>query len=527
MTDIEPGVPVDATTLHHALVGLHALAAEVETGTLPGFHPPTSTGDQLRAVAAAPEQEVPISARVDLLYRLTKKGSPGYEKHAEAYRALAGSVASARGLDAEQLLSDLKETAGDANVAFEATASGQALPHHEAAFVGSSDVCNTRTVTVGGLNAVWVFSEFETDAPFEQVAEWVDPHHWPERGPMLFKRMEPVGPGQPADIPGNLGTVHWQGVFREEVQLVSRLDTLLTCAFWRDGATSAGMTYDLHASIDGQIDVDRGFLLVNELGPVRRVKALKVVGFTTDIWDVVAGLVCPFWTDWVRGAVRGGTSSTARRPGNEPTGGPTSPGDDRLDPGELLETWVRFFGSAARDYLDLFTDVGTRMRADGYSTSDWLGDGTRYWAKLAQDWAKAWSYGLGAVDEVAREGPNAGLVPPGTPPASARGLLSGLTAAGPATTGAESTIIPVTGLARDDKPVVSPLVSIEAGGAVLAPADVTVTVVPLGGDAAGVRLATTAATPPGLYVGTVKDQSGQRRAPAQLYVSGATGSDPQ
>jgi hypothetical protein len=525
MTDIDLGVPPDATTLHQSLVGLHALASGIETGSLPGFHPPASTGDQLRAVAAAPEQEVPISARVDLLYELADADFPGYDKHAQAYRALAGSVASARGLDTDQLLSDLKETAGDTNIAFEATVSGRALPHHEAAFVGG-DVCSTRKVTVGGLNAVWVFSEFETDAPFEQVAEWVDPHHWPERGPMLFKRMEPVGPGQPADIPGNLGTVHWQGVFREEVQLVSRLDTLLTCAFWRDGDTSAGMTYDLHASIDGQIDVDRGFLLVNELGPVRRVKALKVVGFTTDIWDTVARLVCPFWTDWVRGAVRGGTTSTPHRPGNEPTGGSTSPGDDRLDPGELLETWVRFFGSAARDYLDLFTDVGTRMRAGGYSTSDWLSDGTRYWSKLAKDWATAWSYGLGTVDEVAREGLDAGLVPPGTPPGSARGLVSALTSPAPSATGVEGTTIPVPGLAADAKPVVSRLVSIESTAAVLQSSDISVTLVPLAAGVTGVRLATSAAVPTGLYVGTLQDGGGTTIAPAQLYLSGATETTP-
>jgi hypothetical protein len=521
MTDTDPGVPGDATTLHHALVGLHALASDVDPGTLPGFHPPGSQGVQMRALAGASEEEVPVSTRVGLLYRLAEAGFPGYDKHADAYADLAGSVASARNLDPGRLLDDLKESATE-RTPFEATPSGQALPHHEAAFV-SRDVCTTHRVTVGDLAAVWVFSEFETDTPFDHVAEWVDPHHWPERGPMLFKRMEPVGPGQPVDVPGTLGTVHWEGVFREEVQLVSRLDTLLRCAFWRDGDTSAGMTYDLVASVDGQIDVDRGFLLVNDLGSARRVKALKVVGFTTDAWDYVAELVCPFWTDWIRGAVRGGTTSTPSSPTNEPSPGPTGPGDGRLDPGDVLETWVRFFGGAARDYLDMFTDVGTRVRAGGYSTSDWLADGTRYWSRLAQDWAKAWGYGLGALDEVAREGLDAGLVPPGTAPATARGLVSGLTRPASTATGSESTTIPVAGLKVDDKAAVSPLVSIEAGGTVLDRFDVRVTVVPVGAGA-GVRLATAAAVPAGLYVGTVLDHSGRTLAPVQLYVSGATAS---
>ena len=37
------------------------------------------------------------------------------------------------------------------------------------------------------------------------------------------------------------------------------------------------MTYELDLSLDDEIDVDRGFLLVNNAGGVRRVKALKIV----------------------------------------------------------------------------------------------------------------------------------------------------------------------------------------------------------------------------------------------------------
>ncbi len=527
MGNHDAGAPSDdaGTTLHHALVGLHALAAGKKPGALPGLRGSRSAGDQMRALAGASEEQVPVSARVGVLFRLAKADFPAYDTDEDAYRQLAASVAQARGLDGDQLLDDLKLSATE-TVPFESTASGQALPHEEAAFV-SSDVCTTRRVNVGGLEAVWVFSEFETDAPFEHVAEWVDPHNWPARGPMLFKTMAPQGPGQPVAIPGDLGTEHWHGVFHEEVQLVSRLSTLLHCDFWRDGDTSAGMTYDLDVSLDGQIDVDRGFLLVNDLGPVRRVKALKVVGFTTDAWDYVAELVCPFWTDWVRGAVRGGTTSTPRPPTHEPPDTPaTQGGDTGVDPGGLLEDWVRFFGSAARDYLALFTDTGTRMRAGGYSASDWVDDGTRYWSKLAKDWARAWTYGLEALDEVAREGVDAGFAPPGSPRATARGLVTSMTAGAPpgaATVPAESTTIPVTGLRVDDQPVVSRLVSIEAGGVALSGSDVAVTVVELDDGSAGVRLSTTnTQVPPGLYVGMLQSPQGSPLAPVQLYVSRAS-----
>ena len=70
------------------------------------------------------------------------------------------------------MLSDLKEAAAG-DTPFHRTASGQSMPHHETAFIGE-DVCTTRTVSVGTLTATWVFSEFETDAPFENVVGWID-----------------------------------------------------------------------------------------------------------------------------------------------------------------------------------------------------------------------------------------------------------------------------------------------------------------------------------------------------------------
>ena len=284
MTDRPPDshVDQDAEARHDALLSLHALSGafeDLDPKIIPGFRtsPPATA---LRVLAKASEQEISISARLAVLYELVRAGLPQYESYEAEYRLLAESVAAARGLDVDQLLSDVKESAGGAP--FHANQSGQALPHHETAFIGE-DVCTVGEVQVGGLNATWVFSEFETDAPFERVADWVDPRSWPERGPLLFKRMDIVGAGRPVNInpPGGmrpLGDEHWHGVFHEEVQLVKRVNTLLHCDYWRDGDRAAGMTYELDLSLDDEIDVDRGFLLVNNAGGVRRVKALKIVG---------------------------------------------------------------------------------------------------------------------------------------------------------------------------------------------------------------------------------------------------------
>ncbi len=502
-----------------ALLVLHARAGAfggLDARAVPGLRHP-SVAEALRAVADADDGAVSAAARLRVLHDLAKADFPGYDEAEGEYRALAASVADARGLDAEQVLSDVKESARE-QVAFDRTTTGRALHHRDVAFV-DQDVCTTRTVRTDGLLATWVFSEFETDAPFAGVADWIDPRSWPERSPMMFKRMDLVGAQGPVEIAA-LGDHHWHGVFHEEVQLVKRVNTLLHCDYWR-GDSAAGMTYSLDLSLDGEIDVDRGFLSVEDLGDVRRVRALKLVGFTTDAWDDVARMVCPFWTDWVRGAVEGGTTSrpTPPQPG-PPSGKPSTPTADTLD------AWIRFFGESARTYLDIFADMGNTVRAPGFAPADLMADGNRYWSQLAKDWAKAWSYGLEALEEVGREGTDAGLTPPDTERWTGRGLASAMTAAatGAAATSAapagESTTVPVPGLTADTKVECSPLMSIESGGAALS--DVSVTVEPLGDGRFGARVQTTdVSVPPGLYVGTLRIPGQEAATPVQLYVARA------
>jgi hypothetical protein len=524
MTKLPPDsyVDQDAEARHHALLSLHALSGafgDLDPTIFPGFTP-ASPGTAMQTLAAAPEQEIPVSARLAVLFNLARAGLPHYESYEAEYRLLADSVARSRGLDVDQLQIDLKESAR--GIPFSGTSSGQALPHHETAFIGEN-VCTVRNVKVGGLSATWVFSEFETDAPFDRVRDWVDPRNWPERGPLLFKRMEIVGSAGPIDInrPGDvrpLGDEHWHGVFHEEVQLVRRLNTLLHCDYWRDGTRAAGMTYELNLSLDDEIDVDRGFLLVNDAGPVRRVKALKMVGFTDDVWDDVAAMVCPFWTDWVRSAVEGGSTSTPQPPTHTPPGGagPRRPLADSFD------AWGKFFGDSARAYIDLFDDVTSRISSGGYSTADLLADGTRGWSQLARDWARAWTNGLEMLDEVGEQGLDAGFMPPGTANEPARGAATAMATG--ARTETEGMIVPAAGIGADDRLASSDLVSIEAGGTTIASANIVATVHPLQDGTYGALVRSTdTSVPPGLYVGSLKRADGQILAPVQLYVSRAVG----
>lgn len=521
MTDGPPDVDVDeADALHHAVLGLHALAGtfgDGGPGLIPGFGA-SSIGAKLQMVADAPKAAVPDATRLDLLHALARAGFPGYESHESEYRSLAVSFAADQSVDPDGLLDDLM-TSAQANLPFAKTSTGQALDHHLAAFIGQ-DVCTIRRVTINQRPATWIFSEFETDAPFENVAGWVDPRSWPVRGPMLFKKMELVGTPQPVNI-GVLGSEHWHGVFHERVQLIQPVNTFLHCDFWRSDDESAGMTYELSLSLDGALDVDRGFLLVNNLGPVRRVKALKIVGFTNPGFDSQAQTVCPYWTDWVRSAVEGGSTSTPVPPGHVPSGGNTSAQGPIAD---LMTAWVEFFGDSAGEYIALFQDFFTRVRTTDYGVSSWVEDATSYWDRLATDWARAWTYGMDLVDDIAVSGLAADFGPPGDQDSAAPESLAASAAGAAASTAtSEGTLIPVAGLVPADQPSCGPLTAIELGDVAIQPSEVSVSVEQLEDGSYGVRLSTTnSALAPGLYVGDLLAADGRRLGPVQLYLSRAT-----
>ena len=399
------------------------------------------------------------------------------------------------------LLNDLERTARD-RVPFYQTETGSALEHQEAALVGE-DVCTVRTVRVGGLEATSIYAEFQTDAPFETVAAWIDPRSWPDRGPMLFKRMAVVDAAEPVAL-GPPGSPHWHGVFHEEVQLLQRVNTLLHCDFWREGNEAAGMTYDLSLSLDNQIDVDRGFLLVTNAGGDLTVKALKIVGFRFDVWDTVAGWVCPSWTDFVRAAAEGGTSTSAS-PG---------PGTGRYGPsgrsplGETFDAWVELLGDSARAYVDLFEDVTTRVSTRGVSAAECLDDERKLWSRLAQDWAQAWTHGMSTLEEVSREGLDAGLMPPGVPPDRGRGAARTMTSGAPGGPPGEAPPRddhPGSGLGPSERPGLRSL-CIEAGGAVIRAGAIRVGVEQVAERQYGVRLdVTDPSAAAGLYLGRAEE----------------------
>jgi hypothetical protein len=367
---------------------------------------------------------------------------------------------------------------------------------------------------------------------------------------MLFKRMDLIG-GEITQLRGVGADQHWHGEFLEEVQLVDRLRTLLHCDFYampdRDEGAAVGMTYNLTFSVADQILVDRGFLLASDIGGgMHRAKALKIVGFEASSWDTVARFVCPLWTDFVRQAARGGTTTTPHAPNKLP---PLPGGDDDGSPfpgAELLNQWVDCVGDAAKAYSNMAADVTNRATSGNYKVADLTRDAAQYWLQLARDWATAWSKGMELLEDVASGDQDFGLRPradsgEATPTAGAtaatsaaavtpgvRSAAAATAAAAGATTQAtapaaaeeESTTIPIPRLDPAATVTCSDLVCIEAGNVTIAAGDVTVTRTTVSGSPA-VRVAVAGgAGPAGLYLGTLTI-SGGGTVPIQFYVSHA------
>lgn len=463
------------------------------------------------------------SARFDVLAALAKADFPDYAAAEDQYHALAAKIGSDHGLSPEQILTDLKTEALNPGT-IHASETGAKLPHHMTAFFGR-DVCNTARIEVGPLPGTWIFSEFETDASFADVAEWVNPHNWPKRGPMMFKSMTPVG-GDPTSIPGVEDGTHWHGVFHEEVQLVERLNTLLHCDYIEIAGAFAGVSYQLTESLDNQINVDRGFLLVNELGATRHVKALKVVGFTEKFWDEVATWVCPLWTDFVRGAVQGGSSSKPAPPTRPPSAGTT--------PGAVAASWVRFLSAASSRYTTMGVDWMQRAAGPGYDSDALIKDGAKYWLALARDWSEASILSYQSMQQLAGESETAAgaQVPPlVASPFTAVPSAGGASGSSvdnevfvPGAAGKEGTTMPITGLKENEPIVCTGLTRLGANRVEIAPADIQVSNQKIADDMFGAKVEVTVTNlNAGLYIGNVDIgvAPNTRREPIQLYISRA------
>jgi hypothetical protein len=380
----------------------------------------------------------------------------------------------------------------------------------------AGDFCVSQDVIVDDHQAVWIFSEFETDESLDNLKGWLEPEHWPEWGRPMFEEMKPVGPR--TDVPVTDGR-QWSANYLEVVNLAgTQLHTVLKCNVKETGNWAA-MTYELDHSIHDMLKVDRGYLLAVDVAGRRQVKALKTVGFTDAVLNSWASTACSAWGRWVHDATtRQATGVTATSAGL--TGGAV--GDTGTPDGGggaaaaaftqgLPQQWAKAVSDAANFYSSYASDVGGRMWSADYGRKDAIDDSTRLFLRLARDWSRTWQTGMQMSGSFAE----ADIPPTGGPgPSAAGGKTLEFT-----------TVLAPPQASRADV-TVSDLTRVDLKRATLPSSAITVApkVVDAGGGATAVRLeADTTSVPEGLYVGALQLASGNHRdaAPALFYVSKA------
>ncbi len=189
--------------------------------------------------------------------------------------------------------------------------------------------CAAVPVDVEGKQAVWIFTEFETSESLKTLRDWLIPDHWPKWGGEMFKEMRPIGSLDLRPTPGGAQQTHSN--YLEVVEIGGhRLETELRCEF-KSAEKWAATSFDLDRSIGDMLQVDRGYLMVLDVGGRRHVKALKVVGFTNTLLNTVATEVCPEWSTWVQRATQG-----QRGPGGRGLVEPEARLDRRLRPAAVV-----------------------------------------------------------------------------------------------------------------------------------------------------------------------------------------------
>jgi hypothetical protein len=240
-------------------------------------------------------------------------------------------------------------------------------------------------------------------APLAEVFEAVDPTRWKEYGGGLFKSVTPIGPSagapwSPAD-PSDHGP--WRRTYLETAELASEKLTNVLAFDVTKTDNCIAFTFDLAHSLDGRVEVDRGYFLVTDQGARRRVKALKIIrladGPESGFSRVLIDQACPLWELWIKKIVA--AASTVG--GSGATGSTT-----RMDPADVMRLLaavyrhraLEFADRSMRVYGDYAVDVGSHLISGGYGAADAFRDGLRLSWHLTQDLVRLGDYGW----EVAR-----------------------------------------------------------------------------------------------------------------------------
>ena len=378
---------------------------------------------------------------------------------------------------------------------------------------GSEVTCTAMSVDVEGKQAVWIFTEFETDESLKNLRDWMIPENWPDWDGGMFIEMRPIGSVDVRPSKSNAQQTHSR--YLEVVEIGGRrVETELRCEFKSTPAWAA-VSFDMDRSIGDVLQVDRGYLMAAKVGGRRHVKALKVVGFTDTLLNTFATEVCPGWSDSVQSAAK---TAAVRAAGGSVKPAPGSVGDS--DPsvssstegaaafiGGVSEQWIGNVNDCMGFYAPFTVDVTERVWSGKYGRVDAANDTTRLFQRLARDWSRAWQAGMENVSSWAEATvrPTAGADP------------------GDSARTTEHTTLMVKARTGKAQVSISDLTRIGRTQATIKASAITITpaVIQSAGPAYVTIQAETSRVPCGLYEGALVAGAGGKQAPALFYVSHA------
>ena len=384
---------------------------------------------------------------------------------------------------------------------------------------GSGVTCTAVPVDVEGKQAVWIFTEFETDESLKNLRDWLIPENWPDWGGEMFKEMRPIGSVDVRPSKSNAQQTHSR--YLEVVEIGGhRLETELRCEFKSTQDVGGrqlrhGPQHRGHAPGRPRLSHGgrRGRPTPREGPQGRRVHRYAAQHRRNGSLSGVEQL----------GAARGesGRGPGCRRLGEPDSrlgrrlGSQQSPGPPRA-PQRSPAAWPSSGSSNVTDcvgfYAPFTVDVTERVWSGKYGRVDAANDTSRLFQRLARDWSRAWQAGMDNVSTWAEVTvrPTAGADP------------------GDSARTTEHTTLMVK--ARSDKAQVSisDLTRIGRTQATIKASEITITpaVIQSAGHAYVTIQAETSRVPCGLYEGALVAGAGGKQAPALFYVSHAQPAQP-
>ncbi len=178
------------------------------------------------------------------------------------------------------------------------------------------EICQSTDVIVDGrLVARSIFAEFETkiDRPLGDLVQVLNPKSWPTYSAPLIRRMDPIDPVAPWP-PASPNP--WRQSFKEHAELGTETLTNVLQFDFSLSETYFALTFDLAHSVDGKLDLDRGYFLINDRDGRRRVQALKLIRFVpgheSDLSRFLVDEACPMWGDWIKAIIQAQPVASAR-----------------------------------------------------------------------------------------------------------------------------------------------------------------------------------------------------------------------